>query len=202
MKLRENIYQLEVYRPKYLQYKLKAGKTDYEKDYLMQFEKIMSRAEQGVTEGMEETRSLFQDAKAHLLDFFKASAENPYLVRFLLEHQSLLEKVYGKKEQERFFSSFLKTVFWTPTGSQARVIWIASTTISHPSIFKGPETQSRHPELRSLLNFSQGMDAYYRNDYPKATLLLSKTDPSQTDGKLKREFLRKAEEACHKIARK
>ena len=34
MKLRENIYQLEVYRPQYLQYKLKAGKTDYEQDYL------------------------------------------------------------------------------------------------------------------------------------------------------------------------
>ncbi len=112
MKLRENIYQLEVYRPKYLQYNLKAGKTDYEKDYLMQFEKIISRAEQGVTEGMEETRSLFQDAKAQLLDFFKASAENPYLVRFLLEHQPLLEKVYGKEGAREVFRQLFQNGFF------------------------------------------------------------------------------------------
>ena len=52
MKLRENVYQLQVYRPKYLQYKMKAGKSAYETDYLRQFERIMSKAEQGVTEGM------------------------------------------------------------------------------------------------------------------------------------------------------
>src|SRR4030066_1924394 len=56
MKLRENIYQMEVYRPKYLQYRLKVGKAVYEKDYLRQFERIISRARQGVAEGMEETR--------------------------------------------------------------------------------------------------------------------------------------------------
>jgi hypothetical protein len=33
MKLRENIYQMEVYQPKYLQYKSRVGKSEYEKDY-------------------------------------------------------------------------------------------------------------------------------------------------------------------------
>src|SRR4030042_6654678 len=40
MKLRENIYQIEVYRPRYLQFKLKLGKSAYEKDYLQHFERI------------------------------------------------------------------------------------------------------------------------------------------------------------------
>src|SRR3990172_2817201 len=31
MKLRENLYQMEVYRPKYLEYESKAGKSPYEK---------------------------------------------------------------------------------------------------------------------------------------------------------------------------
>jgi len=41
MKLRENIYQMEVYRPRYLQFKSKMDKTayEYERNYLQQFER-------------------------------------------------------------------------------------------------------------------------------------------------------------------
>jgi hypothetical protein len=44
------------------------------------------------------------------------------------------------------------------------------------------------------------MDAYYRNDYPEALSYFSKLSSLQPDGKLKREYLRKAGEACHRIA--
>jgi hypothetical protein len=200
MKLRENIYQLEAYRPKYLQYKLEAGRTDYEKDYLTQFEKIISRAEQGATEGMEETQSLFQDAKAQLLDFFKTSAENPYMVRFLLEHQPLLEKVYGKEGAREVFQKIFQNGLFD-------AYWVAGQSyldsehydLSSRYFLEARKISPKHPELRSLLNFSLGMDAYYRNDYPKAISCFHKLFPLKSDGKFKREYLRKAEEACHTI---
>jgi len=200
MKLRENIYQLEVYRPKYLQYNLEAGKTDYEKDYLMQFEKIISRAEQGATEGMEETRSLFQDAKAQLLDFFKASAENPYMVRFLLEHRPLLEKVYGKEGGTEVFQQLFQNGFFD-------AYWVAGQSyldsehydLSSQYFLRAAKLNPKHPELQSLLNFSLGMDAYYKNDYPKAISRFHRMIPPKSDAKFKRESLRKAEEACHKM---
>jgi hypothetical protein len=168
MKLRENIYQLEVYRPKYLQYNLGAGKTDYEKDYLMQFEKIISRAEQGAAEGMEETRSLFQDAKAQLLDFFKASSENPYMVRFLLEHQPILDKVYGKEGSRVVFRKLFQNGFWDAY-CVAGKSYLDSEHYDLSSLyfFKAIKLNPKHSELQSLLNFSLGMDAYYRNDYTK-----------------------------------
>ena len=103
MKLRENIYQMEVYRPKYLQYKLKVGKSTYEKDYLQQFERIILKAKQGVAEGMEETRSLFQDAMAQLIDLFKESTKNTFLVRFLLENLTLLQKGLWFQKGKRDF---------------------------------------------------------------------------------------------------
>jgi len=201
MKLRENIYQLEVYRPKYLQYNTEAGRTDYEKDYLMQFEKIISRAEQGVTEGMEETRSLFRDAKAQLLDFFKASAENPYMVRFLLEHQPLLEKVYGKEGAREVFQRLFQNGFFD-------AYWVAGRSyldsehydLSSLYFLKARKISPKHPELQSFLNFSLGMDAYYRNDYTKAISRFHKLISPKSNGKFKREYLRKAEEACHKMA--
>ena len=94
---------------------------------------------------MEETRSLFQDAKAHLLDFFKASSENPYLVRFLLEHQPLLGKVYGEEGAKELFLNFSKPVFWAPTGWQARAIWKErDTTTLLPLFLKARKLDPRH----------------------------------------------------------
>ena len=43
------------------------------------------------------------------------------------------------------------------------------------------------------------MDAYYRNDYPKAVSCFHKLFPLKSDGKFKREYLRKVEEACKTI---
>ena len=201
IKLRENIYQLEVYRPKYLNYHLKAGKTDYEKDYLMQFEKIISRAEQGVVEGMEETRFLFQDAKAQLLDFFKAGVEDPYLVRFLLEHQPLLKKVYGKTGTKQIFSQLFRNGFFDAF-QVAGQSYLDSEhyDLSSHYFLKVRRLHPRNPELQSLCRFSLGMDAYYRNDYPRALSHFFKLVSHRPDGKFKKEYLRKTEEACRKMA--
>ncbi|HMK52834.1 MAG TPA: hypothetical protein VK551_10055, partial [Thermodesulfobacteriota bacterium] len=111
MKLRENVYQMEIYQPRYLQYKLKVGKSGYEKNYLQQFERIMLKAKQGVAEGMEETRSLFQDAMAQLIDLFRESSKNIFLVRFLLDNQALLQKVYGSKMAKEIFNLMFKKGF-------------------------------------------------------------------------------------------
>ncbi|OGP93123.1 MAG: hypothetical protein A2156_08325 [Deltaproteobacteria bacterium RBG_16_48_10] len=201
MKLRENIYQLEVYRPQYLQYQLEAGKTAYEKNYLMQFDKIISRAEQGVAEGMEETRSLLQDAKAQLLDFFKSSSENPYLIRFLLEHQSLLNKVYGPKGTKEVFHLLFEDGFLEAYLMAGRSYLDSEHyDLSSHYFSKALKLSPGHPELQSLSNFSLGMDAFYRNDYPKALLYFLKLTHLPSKDHLKREYLRKAEEASHKIA--
>ena len=201
MKLKENIYQLEVYRPQYLEYKLKAGETAYEQDYLRQFERIMGRAEQGVAEGMEETRSLFQDAKAQLLDFFQASSENPYLVRFLLEHQPLLKKVYGAKGVREIFGLLCETSFPGAYLIAGRS-YLESEHYDLSSLYflKALKLNPRHPVLRSLLNLSQGMDAYYRNDYSRALASFAKLAHTPPEGKPGKEFLKRAAEACHKMA--
>jgi hypothetical protein len=201
MKLRENIYQLEVYRPRYLQYDLEAGKTAYEKDYLMQFKKIISRAELGVTEGMEETRSLFQDTKAQLLDFFRASSENPFLVRFLLEHQLLLQKVFGKKGTADVF----RQIFENGLLDAYRVAGQSYLDSEHYDLSslnfsKALRLNPRNQNLQSLLSLSLAMDAYYRNNHYGALSHFSKLVIPEVAGKLKKEHLKRAGEACHKIA--
>jgi len=203
MKLRENIYQMEVYRPTYLQFKSKMGKTayEYERDYLQQFERIISRAKQGVQEGMEETQSLFKDAVEQLIDFFKKNSENPYLVRFLLEHQPLLQRVYGdRKAKEIFHLMFKKGLL--DAYSLAGRSYLQSGHYDLASLYfsKALRMEPSDHELQFFTNFSLGMNAYYKNAYSKTMSFFAKLVHLRLNKKLKRDYLRKAEEVCHRVS--
>jgi len=200
MKLREDIYQMEVYRPKYLQYKLKVGKTPYERDYLQQFERIILKAKQGVAEGMEETRSLFQDAMAQLIDLFKESAKNTFLVRFLLENQTLLQKVYGSKKAKEIFNFMFKKGFLDAYQLAARsYLESEHYDLSSHYFSKALKIDPHNPDLQFLLNFSLGMNEYYRNANSKSMSYFNKLILLDLNGKLKKQYLRKVEEVCNKI---
>jgi len=201
MKLRENIYQIEAYRPRYLQFKLKLGKSAYEKDYLQHFERIVSRTEQGVQDGMEETRSLFKNAMAQLIDFFKENAKNPFLSRFLLEHHPLLRRVYGPKRVKEIFSLMFKKGF-LDAYSLAGQSYLQSEhyDLSSLNFSKALKMNPHHRGLKFLLNFSLGMNAYFNNDYSKTISHFEKALQLRSKTKVKKEYLRKVEEVCHKIS--
>ncbi len=200
MKLRENIYQMEIYRPRYLQYKLKVGKSAYEKDYLQQFERIMLKAKQGVAEGMEETRSLFQDAMAQLIDLFEESGKNIFLVRFLLDNQPLLQKVYGPKMAKEIFNLMFKKGF-LEAYQLAGQSYLQSEhyDLSSHYFSKALKRTPHQNDLQFLLNFSLGMNEYYRNNYRSSLSHFAKLIPLPLNGKLKKDYLKKVEEICNKI---
>jgi tetratricopeptide (TPR) repeat protein len=202
MKLRESIYQMEAYRPRYLQYKLKIGKSTYEKDYyVQQFERIILRAEQGVEEGMEETRSLFRDAMAQLVVFFKKNSKNPYLVRFILEHQTLFQKVYGfKKVEEIFDLVFEKGLLEAYDLAGRSYLQSRHYDLSSYYFSKALRMNTHHHEFQFLLNFSLGINAYYNNLYSKALSHFEKLIRLKSNVKWKKEYLRKAEEICRKVS--
>jgi len=203
MKLRENLYQIKVYRPKYLQYRSRVGKSayEYEKDYLRQFERIISKAEQSLGEGIEETRSLFKDAMAQLAYFFKENSKNPYLVRFLLEHQPLLQKVYGSKEGKEIFNRMFERGLLDACCLAARsYLESEHYDLSSHYFSKALSMEPSNHELQFFLNFSLGMNAYYQNAYSKAMSHFRKLVRLRLGMKLKKEYLRKAEEVCHKIS--
>ena len=200
MKLRENIYQMEVYRPKYLQYKSKFGKSDYEKDHLQLFERIILKAKQGVAEGMEETRSLFKDAMTQLIDLFKENSKNMFLVRFLLENSALLQEVYGSKKAKKIFGLMFEKGFLDAYQSAGQsYLQSEHYNLASSYFLRALKMDVHHHGLRFLLNFSLGMNEYYKNAYSKSLSYFSKLIPLQFNGKLKREYLRKVEEICKKI---
>jgi tetratricopeptide (TPR) repeat protein len=153
-----------------------------------------------VVEGMEETRSLFQDAMAQLIDLFKEGANNTILVRFLLENLTLLQKVYGSKKAKEIFDLMFKKGF-LDAYQLAGQSYLQSEhyDLSSNYFLKALKMDPQNHDLRFLLNFSLGMNEYYRNAYSKSLSYFSKLIPLKLNGKLKKEYLRKVEEVCHKI---
>jgi tetratricopeptide (TPR) repeat protein len=201
MKLRENIYQLEIYLPRYEQYKQTAGQSLYEKDYLQRFEKIISRADQGLREGMEETRSLFRDALAQLRDVFRELRRNPRMVRFLLENQPLLRRVYGSKGMQELFHVISEKGL-TDAYALAGKSYLESEhyDLSALNFSKALKRAPRSKSLRSLLNFSLGMDAYYKNAYTRSLFYFEKLNSSDMRKTLKSKYVKRAGEVCLKIS--
>jgi tetratricopeptide (TPR) repeat protein len=201
MKLRENVYQMEVYQPMYLQYKLRVGKSAYEKDYIHLFERIIFKAKQGVAEGMEETRSLFKDAMAQLADLFKEDAKNIFLVRFLLENLTLLQKIYGSKKAKEIFNLMFRKGF-LDAYQLAGQSYLQSEhyDLSSNYFSKALKLDPRQRDLQFLLYFSQGMNAYYNNAYPKALSHFKKLLLLKSNLRKKKDYLKKVEEVCQKIS--
>ena len=199
MKLRESLYQIDAYRPRYLQYISSQSVDDH--DFLEQFERIFSKAQMDLAESMEETRSLFRDTMAQLADVLKKTTDNPLLIRFLLEHRPLLRRVYGAKGLREIFNLMFKKGLSEAYDLAGRS-YLQSGHYDLSSLYfsKALKLDIHHPDLRFLLNFSLGMKAYYSSLYSKTLSYFTELIRRKSNLKGEKEYLRKAEEVCHKIA--
>ena len=77
MKLKENLYQLEVYGPRYVELEKTLGNPIPEREF-RGFMKIKSRAEQGLREGVEDLKELFRDVQEQLGELLKEYSKNQY----------------------------------------------------------------------------------------------------------------------------
>jgi tetratricopeptide (TPR) repeat protein len=97
MKLRENVYQLEYYKPQYETLVNSDELTALEKKIIHEFDALIHKAERRLKEGLKEVRVLLKDLVAQLKDLLKLYRSNYLLPRFILESQKALVKIYGKK---------------------------------------------------------------------------------------------------------
>lgn len=201
MKLRENIYQLEIYRPQYLNYQRHVGKSAYERDYSQQFERIIAKAGQSVLVGVTEMRSLFHDAAEQLIDLFKEKSRNPYLVRFLLEHQSLLQKAYGSQKGKEIFNLIFEGGLQEAYDRAGRSYLLSGHYDLASSHFsKALKLGPPNNELLFLLYFSIGMHAYYKNLHGQTLSFWKKLVSGRLQTYFKKHYVRQIEEVCHMMA--
>ncbi|MBP1714215.1 MAG: hypothetical protein H6Q42_2418 [Deltaproteobacteria bacterium] len=103
MKLREDLYQLEFYGPKYHELSEKKPLNPEQEALVSKFKEVFSRAHDSLKSGMEEVSLLMEDSFRQLNDLLEEYRENGLLLRFLLEEEKLVEDTLGEKGVERIF---------------------------------------------------------------------------------------------------
>jgi hypothetical protein len=103
MKLRENMYQLEYYRPQ-----CDIGNhalTDQEKKIVHEIGVLINKAETRLKEGFKEIKVLLNELVGQLKDLVILYKNNYLLPRFVFENEKSLRKIYGKKGFENLLNT-------------------------------------------------------------------------------------------------
>jgi hypothetical protein len=202
MKLRENLYQLKVYKPRYLQIQSSQQASDYEKTLLQEFVKIGVKTEKRLGESMVEIKRLFQDTLkqlAHLLPRYK---DNAVLIKFLLRNKELLQQAFGRRRGLKIIAD----MFPGGLGEAYEVEGRSFLTSEHYDLaaeFFGQALKYKTQDqvLKCLYLFARGMEGYYKNSYRDTLRSFYRLFPlvkTLEDGKV---YLEKVEEVCRKIGR-
>lgn len=105
MKMREDLYQLEFYGPKYTELDKKGDGPLDRKNLVHQFKELISRAQNSFQEGMDEMAILLEEALPQFRDLLGEHRENGLLIRSLLEEKDFLQEVLGKDALEDLFQN-------------------------------------------------------------------------------------------------
>lgn len=202
MKIRENLYQLEVYKPRYLQIQSSQETSDYERNLLQDFMKIGVRTEKRLAEGMTETKRLLRDTLkqlAHLLPRYK---DNPVLMRFLLRNKELLQQAFGKRKGLMVIADMYPGGLAEAYDVEGRG-YLASEHYDLAAEFFNHALKYRtHDQvLKGLYLYARGMDAYYKNRYSDTLRAFHKLLPLVEDLGDGKGYPDKVEEVCRKIGR-
>jgi hypothetical protein len=202
MKLRENLYQLKVYKPRYLQIQKSQQASDYERTLLHEFMKIGVKTEKRLAESMMEIKRLFQDTLEQLVHLLPRYKDNAVLMKFLLRNKDLLQQAFGKRRGLKIIAD----MFPGGVGEAYDIAGRSYLTSEHYDLaaeFFGQALKYRtHDQwLKGLYLYARGMDGYYKNRYHDTLRSFYKLLPlvkSLGDGK---GYLEKVEDVCRKIGR-
>ena len=97
MKLRENLYQLEYYKPQYAQLNNTDGLTASEKKILHEFDVHINKAEKRLNDELKQVKIILRELVAQLKDLIKLYRNNYLLPRFLLDNEKSFTRIYGAR---------------------------------------------------------------------------------------------------------
>lgn len=106
MKLRENLYQMEYYRPKQDidAYEL----TTLEKKIVHEIGSLITKAEKRTEEGLKQIKVLSRELVEQLKDLIKFYKNNYLIPRFIFENEKTLLRLFGKKGFETLLNDMYK----------------------------------------------------------------------------------------------
>jgi hypothetical protein len=202
MKIRENLYILEVYKPRYLQIQNSKESSDYKSNLLQEFIKIGLRTDKRLAESILETKRLLHDTLKQLAHLLPRYRDNPVLMRFLLRNKELLQQAFGKRKGLQVIADMYAGGLGEAYDVEGRG-YLASEHYDLAAEFFNRALKYRiHDQvLQGLYLYARGMDGYYKNRYAATLRSFHKLLPLATALKNGKGYLEKVEEVCRKIGR-
>src|SRR5688572_27199987 len=161
MKLRENLYQREVYGPRVRALQSEAGEES--KALFDEFEKMLGAVDQRLDEGVRELETLAQPT-AEQLRLLIAERNDDGAVRFVIERPDEVEAVFGLP-----LDSLLEEMY----GTVARGFESAGRAYLSSGAFEAArdcfaralEQSEADPAIQRLLAYANGIHAYISREY-------------------------------------
>jgi tetratricopeptide (TPR) repeat protein len=165
MKLRENLYQLEVYAPK-----VDAARAHAEpgsEALFEEFGRILEASLARLVEAAAECEALLEQTRRQFRALLATHRENGLVVRYLIENQALAEEVLAEP-----LDGFFTAVHRDP----ARAWALASRSYLESGYFEEARRSldaalardAKRADLRRLAAYADGMSAYQRGRYGDA----------------------------------
>jgi tetratricopeptide (TPR) repeat protein len=162
MKMREDLYQLEFYGPKYSELSAGGERSAEQKTLAHHFKGLISRAQTSLQEGMEEMALLFKEVLPRFQDLLGEYRDNGLLLRSILEEKDLLEEVLGRDSLEDLFQRLYES-------DRARPYRLAGESYFQSGFYgqaaeafsRAVEKNPADPNLQFMNHLSQGMEQYY-----------------------------------------
>ncbi|MDP3938161.1 MAG: hypothetical protein Q8R92_08485 [Deltaproteobacteria bacterium] len=169
MKLRENLYQLQVYGQQGRALESKAERTKNEEDFLQQLHTILKRAARGFAEGMEETHNLFREATEQLKSLLPDFRSNGLLLRFFHEQPLIIGRIFGDEPGDHPFDVLYPAGRGQSFAATGRsYLESARYGRAQECFLRSIEAGFGDPALPSLLSFSRGMSLFYAGELGEA----------------------------------
>jgi hypothetical protein len=106
MKLRENLYQIEYYKPN--PEKVPGSLTEMERKIVREIETLTKKADIRIKEGVKEMKTLTIELMGQLVSLIELYKDNYLMPRFIFENEKSLVSIYGKKGFEKLLNDLYK----------------------------------------------------------------------------------------------
>jgi hypothetical protein len=165
MKLREHVYQADVYAPKVAA--LRARGVSDESGLLAEFDKLVRDARVRLTESVAESRVLLGRTTAQFRVLLRSYADNGLLARFVVENAAELADAFGGSED-----AALADLHGSAGAAWRRAAWsyLASGFFAEATraLAEAERRGERGAELERQRAFAEGMSAYLAGSYEAA----------------------------------
>jgi tetratricopeptide (TPR) repeat protein len=202
MKIRESLYMLQVYKPRFMQIGGDKSTSDHERHLLREFKKMGIRTEKRLAESMTEVRRLFKETLEQLTGFLPRYKDNPVLIRFLLRNKELLQQAFGERKGMKIISDLFSGGLAEAYDVEGRS-YLRSEHYDLAADFFRQALRYRPDdrELKVLNLFARGMDGYFKNKYQETLRNFHRLLPLVGNLEDGGGYRAKAEEVCRKIGR-